>query len=186
MSYPSPTLPLPVFFPAMAKTLECNCQVNWFMELTQKSWGWKAWFSSQAFSLEWLPKPLQVCQCLSEDDGRTTELRVPQGRVEPAGSAAFWKLSSVLAWLFTATKAGKEQKVVLSVAYVKIKEDSFLYTYFLNQYFKSFLKHKPEFNISRIRSIWTGIKIFLSKVSSLSYSTNTLAWFCFSVPSSLC
>lgn len=140
--------------------------------------------SSQFSCTEWLPRQLQVF--LSEDDGRTAELRVPQGRAEPAGSAAFWKLSSVFGWLFTATKAGKEQKVLLPVAYVQSKEDSFPYSYFLNQYFKSFLKHKPEFKISSTRSIWTGIKILLSKVSSPSYSSiNTVARFCFSVPSSL-
>lgn len=45
-SYPSPIQTFPVFFPAMEKNLECSCQVNWFMELIQKSWSWKAWFSS--------------------------------------------------------------------------------------------------------------------------------------------
>lgn len=142
--------------------------------------------SFQFSCMEWLPKHLQVCQGLNEDDGRTAELRVPQGRVEPAGSAAFWKLSSVFGWLFTATKVGKEQKVLLPVAHAQIKEHSFLYTYSLNQYFNSFLKLKPEFNISSFRCMWTGIKIFLSTVSSPPYSTtNTVARFCFSVPSSL-
>lgn len=111
---------------------------------------------------------------------------MPQGRAEPAGSAAFWKLPSVFHWLFTATKAGKEQKVLLPVAYVQIKEDSFPYSYFLNWYFKSLLKYKPESNISNIRSIWRGIKILLSKASSPPYSsTNTVFRFCFSVSSSL-
>lgn len=137
--------------------------------------------SFQFSCTEWLPRQLQVC--LSEEDGGTAEPRVPQGRAEPAGSAAFWKLSSVFGWLFTATKAEKEQKVLVPVAYVQIKEDSFPYSYLLNQYFKSFLKHKSEFNI---RSIQIGIKILLSKVSSPSYSsTNIVTRFCFSVASSL-
>lgn len=51
LSYPSPTQLLPAFFPAMEKNLECNCQVNWFMELIQKSWSWKAGFPHE-FSVQ--------------------------------------------------------------------------------------------------------------------------------------
>lgn len=154
------------------------------MEPIQKSWSWKAWFSSWVFSSAAptaadLPVP---------EWGRWQDYRAQgaQGTVKPAGSAAFWKLSSVFGCFSTATKAEKEQKVLLPLVYVQIKEDSFLYSYFLNQYFKSFLIHKAESTISNITSIWTGIKIFLSKVSSPSYSsTNIVVRFCFSAPSSL-
>lgn len=40
-----------LFSPVMKSELECNCQVNWCMELIQKPWSWKACFFSWVFSL---------------------------------------------------------------------------------------------------------------------------------------
>lgn len=119
-SYPSPAQLLPAFFPAMGKkTWNVTAKWSWFRNPGAGKLGFPHEFSVQ------LPKEPQVCQCLSEDDGSTTEPRVPQGTGKPAGSA-FWKLSSVFGYLSTATKAGKEQKVLLPVAYVQIKKDSLL------------------------------------------------------------